>query len=260
MHVLSPGAVLCLLAILVAALAAQPVAAGSRGDTPGVIDTARLDAFVGERVRRHGLPGLALGVVEGDRIVHLRGYGAADSARPVTPQTPFLLASVSKPLTATAVMQLVEAGRVELDAPVVRYLPDFRMADPDASARITVRHLLQHTSGLPLTACDTRAEAATLAEYAAELRTVALAAEPGARHRYCSGNYNLLGRVVEVVSGQPFGDYMQRQVFAPLAMRHAFADERAAQRAGLARGHRCSSGRPARPTSATTPRSCPRAS
>ena len=230
------GALVCLLGLLLAPLAMPPVAAGTRA---GEIDAARIDSFVGEQVRRHGLPGLALGIVEGDRIVHLQGFGRADGdGRPVTPQTPFLLASVSKPLTATAIMQLVEAGRVELDAPVRRYLTDFRMADPEASGRITVRQLLQHTSGIPITSCDTRADATTLAEFAAELRTVDLAAEPGARHSYCSGNYNLLGRIVEVVSGQSFGDYMQRGVFAPLAMGRSFASEQEAERAGLAQGHR----------------------
>ena len=230
------GGLVCLLALLLVPLAVQAVAAGARA---GALDTARIDAFVGEQVRRHGIPGVALGIVEGDRIVHLQGYGRADATgRPVTPQTPFLLASVSKPLTATAVLQLVEAGRVELDAPVQRYVPDFRVADPVASAQITVRHLLQHTSGIPLTACDTREDAVTLAQFVAELRTVDLAAPPGARHSYCSGNYNVLGRVVETVSGRSFADYMQRQVFAPLGMHHSYTAEREARRDGLAQGHR----------------------
>lgn len=230
------GDVLCLLALLLASLTARPAAAGAPA---GPLETARIDAFVGEQVRRHGLPGIALGIVEGDRIVHLQGFGTADATgRPVTPQTPFLLASVSKPLTATAVMQLVEVGKVELDTPVQRYVPDFRVADPAASAAITVRHLLLHTSGIPVTACDTRVEAETLAQYVAELRTVTLAAPPGARHSYCSGNYNVLGRLVEVVSGQSFADYMQRQIFAPLAMHHSYTSEREARRDGLAQGHR----------------------
>ena len=95
------------------------------------------------------IPGLALGIVQGDEIVHLRGFGEADSSgRAVTPQTPFIIGSLSKSVTALAVMQLVEAGKVELDAPVQRYLPWFRVADEEASAEITVRHLLNHTSGL----------------------------------------------------------------------------------------------------------------
>ena len=208
------------------------------------LEVAKIDAFVREQVQRHGIPGLALAVVEGDRIVHLQGYGKADqTGRAVTPQTPFVVASVSKPMTALAVMQLVEAGKVELDAPVQRYLPAFRVADPAASAKITVRHLFQHTSGIPNTACDTRGDAETLEQYVAELQTVKLAAPVGTRHIYCSGNYNVLGRIVEVVSGQSFGDYMRQHVFAPLEMRHSFASEQEARQDGLAQGYRWIFGR-----------------
>jgi CubicO group peptidase (beta-lactamase class C family) len=95
------------------------------------------------------IPGLALGIVQGGRITHVRGFGEADSSgRAVSAQTPFVIGSLSKSLTALAVMQLVEAGKVDLDAPVQRYIPLFRVADEKASAEITVRHLLNQTSGL----------------------------------------------------------------------------------------------------------------
>ena len=79
----------------------------------------------------------------------MQGFGQADKSGPeVTPQTPFLIGSVTKSFTALAIMQLSEAGRVQLDAPVQRYLPWWRVADPDASAQVTVRHLLYQVSGL----------------------------------------------------------------------------------------------------------------
>ena len=223
------------LVLTVGPFRAYPVNATARAGTP---DVARIDAFVRDQVQRHGIPGLALALVEGDRIVHLAGYGKADqSGRPVTPQTPFIVASISKSLTALAVMQLVEAGKVELDAPVQRYLPEFQLADRSASGQITVRQLLLHTSGIPLTACDTRENAETLEQFVAELRTVQLDAPVGARHNYCSGNYNVLGRMVEVVAGQSFGDYIEQQVFAPLQMRHSFTSEEEARRDGLAQNY-----------------------
>ena len=229
---------LSLLALLLAILPLVPAStlrAAASATPAGPLDVDRFDAFVRDRVQRHGIPGLALGLVEGDQIVHLRGFGRADqTGRAVMPQTPFIVASVSKPLTALAVMQLVDAGDVHLDTPVQRYLPSFRVADPAASARITVRHLLNHTSGLPEWGCRSRAGAETLEQFVAELRTVDLDAPPGARHAYCSGNYNVLGRLVEVISGQAFGDYMARHVFAPLRMRHSFAAEQPARRDGLA--------------------------
>jgi CubicO group peptidase (beta-lactamase class C family) len=138
--------VLGLFMLLALAFTALPGAAAP-SNAP---DFAAIDRYIEVQMQAARLPGLALGIVQGDQIVHLRGFGLADpSGRTVTPQTPFILGSVSKPLTALAVMQLVEAGKIELDAPVQRYLAWFRVADANASARITVRHLLYHTSGMP---------------------------------------------------------------------------------------------------------------
>jgi CubicO group peptidase (beta-lactamase class C family) len=221
-----------LLTLQVAGPPSPAEAAPARASEP---DTARIDAFVREQVQRNGIPGIALGLVEGDRIIHLQGFGKADgTGRAITPQTPFILASASKPLTAVAIMQLVEAGKVELDAPVQRYLRAFRVADPVASAQITVRHLLEHTSGLPGTACEARVDDASLEQFVAELQTVKLAHPVGALHDYCSGNYNVLGRIIETVSGRSYSEYMQQQIFAPLDMRHTFTSEQAAQQDGLA--------------------------
>ena len=86
---------------------------------------------------------MQIGIVQGDQIIHLAGFGQADSTgRPATPQTPMITASITKSFTALAVMQLVEAGKVDLDAPVQRYLSWFRVADANASARITVREFV----------------------------------------------------------------------------------------------------------------------
>lgn len=198
----------------------------------------QIDDFVNQEIKRHKIPGLALALVDGNQIVFMKGYGQADqTGRSITPQTPFLLASVSKPLTATAVMQLVEAGKVDLDAPVQQYVPEFRLADAEASRQITVRHLLLHTGGIPVTACDTRSNAGTLAEYVTELQTVKLASPVGTRHIYCSGNYNLLGRVIETVSGQSYAEYIHEHIFIPLEMRQSFTSESEAQQAGMAQGY-----------------------
>ena len=95
---------------------------------------AAIDAYVEEQMRRLNIPGASLAIVEGDQIVHLRGFGRArPGGEAPTPQTPFFIGSLTKSITALAVMQLVEAGKVELDAPVQRYLPWFRVADPQAS-------------------------------------------------------------------------------------------------------------------------------
>ena len=133
----------CLLMLLASPFTTLSVAAASPA---GSLDVARIHAFMSSEIQANRLPGLALGLVHGTQIVSLQSYGEAFQGRPVTPQTPFLLASLTKSFTALAIMQLVEVGKVALDAPVQRYLPWIRLADPAASARITIRQLLNMTS------------------------------------------------------------------------------------------------------------------
>src|SRR5947209_9733286 len=138
----------------------------------------------------HGalIPGLALGIVRGDRIVHLRGFGVANPAgQPVTPQTPFILGSLSKSFTALAIMQLIDTGKMEFDAPVQRYLPWFRVADRNASAQMTVYQLLHHTSGLQPTAGEEALAGtgeASLEQRVRELSTVVLTQPVGTTFQY----------------------------------------------------------------------------
>ena len=111
-------------------------------------DFRMIDAFIEKELKEANIPGAALVIVEGNQITHLRGYGVAGpDGRPITAETAFFIGSVSKSFTALATMQLVEAGQIELDAPVQKYLPWFRVADPEASRQMKVRHLLNHTSG-----------------------------------------------------------------------------------------------------------------
>src|SRR3989454_5627782 len=146
------GVLACLLAL---AFTVLPVAAAPHGPQAGAPDIASIDAYISAQMQANHLPGVALGLVHNDQVVHLRGFGSADqSGRAVTTHTPFLLASVSKSFTALTIMQLVEAGKVKLDAPGQRYLPWFRVAHPVASARVTVRHLLYQTGGIPSTDCE----------------------------------------------------------------------------------------------------------
>jgi CubicO group peptidase (beta-lactamase class C family) len=219
-----------------------PTAAAASTRTAGPPDLAAIDRYVEAQRRAARLPGVALGIVHGDRIVHLRGFGHADPAgRPVTPQTPFILASTTKSFTALAVMQLVEAGKVDLDAPVQRYLPWFRLADPAASARITVRHLLNQTSGLAdPTESLTRGDGsdAALERGVRALSTVQPTQPAGQAFQYVNMNYATLGLIVQTVSGQSYEDYMRQHVLAPLGMTNSYLSPVEARRHGLASGHR----------------------
>jgi CubicO group peptidase (beta-lactamase class C family) len=139
------------LALALALFAERPGRRNSAQDSSSQSDTfEEIDAHIERQMERLNMPGVALAIVEGDKVVYLRGFGRArPGGEAPTPQTPFIIGSLTKSFTALAVMQLVEDDKVELDAPVQRYLPWFRVADPRASAQITVRHLLNQTSGLP---------------------------------------------------------------------------------------------------------------
>jgi CubicO group peptidase (beta-lactamase class C family) len=205
-------------------------------------DFANVDAYIQAQLDESRMPGLALGIVQGDQIVHLQGYGKADdSGRAVTPQTPFIIGSTSKSFTALAVMQLVEAGKMQLDTPVHQYLPWFRVADPSASAEITVRELLNQTSGL---STDTGrsllvgSETATLEQAVRNLETAALVSPVGTSYNYSNANYMILGLLVQTISQEPYGDYIQQHIFQPLEMRNSFTSQELAKRAGMATGYR----------------------
>lgn len=205
-----------------------------------------IDAYVEEQMHRLKIPGVSLAIVEGDRIVHRRGFGRArPGGETPTSQTPFLIGSLTKSFTALAVMQLVEAGKVELDAPVQRYLPWFRVADPEASAQMTVRHLLNQTSGLPSSAGDIELanfddRPGATDRQARALASLKLTRPVGSACEYANMNYNLLGLVIEAASGESYADYIQEHILAPLDLRHTCTStsRAVARENGLAMGHR----------------------
>jgi len=204
-----------------------------------------IEAYLKQQMRRLKIPGLALAIVEGDQIVHLRGFGRArPGGEAPTPQTPFFIGSITKSFTALAVMQLVEDGKVELDAPIQRYLPWFRVADPEASAQMTIRHLLNQTSGFPessgevtRTEVDDRPDATE--QRARALASLELSHPVGAAVEYSNTNYDLLGLIIEAASGRPYADFVQEHIFSPLKMTHTFTSRVEAKKNGLAMGHRC---------------------
>jgi CubicO group peptidase (beta-lactamase class C family) len=209
-----------------------------------------IDAYIEGQMHCLNIPGVSLAIVEGDQIVHLRGFGRArPGGEAPSPQTPFVLGSTTKSFTALAVMQLVEAGKVELDAPVQRYLPWFRVADPQASAQMTVRHLLNQTSSLPMIAgmailADLDDDPDAAERQVRALSTLKLSHPVGTAFEYSNLNYNLLGLIVEAACGDAYADYIQRHIFEPLRMNHSHTSQAAAKLDGLAIGHRYWFGQP----------------
>jgi CubicO group peptidase (beta-lactamase class C family) len=188
-----------------------------------------VDAYIQETMKRFPIPGLAVGIVRGDQVLYLQGYGTANvDGDPVTPQTPFMLASVTKTFTALAVQQVAQAGKLDLDAPVQTYISEFRLADEHGGATITVRHLLEHTSGISTmegTQPYLQSPKATFDEALKQLARYQPEYEPGEHYEYSNWNYALLGEVISRASDQPYVEYMQKNVLDPLEMSHAsYAD------------------------------------
>jgi CubicO group peptidase (beta-lactamase class C family) len=207
MHQTISNALLVCILLLVAI---PQLLAAAQHDGSHPPDFAAIDAFIEAELRSARIPGMALGIVQGERIVHLQSFGVADpSGRPVTPQTPFHIASVTKPFTVLPIMQLVEQGKLDLDAPVQRSIPWFRVADPDASARITIRHLLTHTSGLQASVAGQQNGDRTIEQLVRDLRNARLTQPLGTVRQYCSVDcFAVLGLIVQVVSGQPYEKYV----------------------------------------------------
>ena len=230
------AAVACGIALMVLG----PVSA-TADDGP---DLAAIDRYVRSEMDAQRIPGLALGIVQGDRIVHVQGFGEADrSGREVTPQTPFLIGSVTKSFTALAIMQLSEAGRLQLDAPVQRYLPWWRVADPNASTLITIRHLLYQVSGLSKATGNAYATSGDTHDSALEdrvraLRDAELTEPVGTTWQYSNANYWTLGMIVQAVSGQSYETYVQQHIFNPLQMGNSYTSGTEAVQHGLPTGHR----------------------
>jgi CubicO group peptidase (beta-lactamase class C family) len=197
----------------------------SQSPTPEVQAQLRatLQPLVEDVVNRFALAGLAVGIVKDGELVYAQGFGVRSLAtqEPVTPRSLFHLASIAKPFVATAIAQLAERGAIELDAPVVSYLPYFRMQDPRSST-ITVRQLLSHTSGMPdpqdYQWHQPEDDDGALERFVRSLAGVALLDAPGAAYAYSNAAFEVLGDVIAKVSGRSFEDYIRDHIFAPLAM------------------------------------------
>lgn len=205
------------------ALPAAPVA----GRYVAAVDSAR--AMLRDSLARRGLPGLSVAVAVDGEMVWSEGFGYADVENRVaaTPLTRFRVASVSKPMTAAAIARLVEEGRLDLDAPVQRYVPGFPRKDPHV---VTPRLLAGHLAGIRhyRTASETvdagRRHYETVAQSLEIFRDDPLEHAPGTRYLYSSYGWNLLAAVVEGASGEPFLPHVRERVFLPLGMRHTVAE------------------------------------
>lgn len=215
---MNTGPLLLALSLFLAGCASAPVP-----------DTAGLDAEVEKLLEAHRVPGASIALIRAGRVVHRRGYGLRHAAEdaPVGPETVFEACSMSKPVFAYLVMQLVDQGRIDLDKPLDSYLPAPYLPDQPAAGRITARMVLAHTTGLP-----NWRKGGWRRGKAPRLRF-----EPGEKFGYSGEGFLYLQRAVAAISGRGLAEHISAEVLMPFGMRRSGYVWSAALADDAARGH-----------------------
>jgi CubicO group peptidase (beta-lactamase class C family) len=182
--------------------------------------TSKVDNYIAAEMQKQRIPGVSLAVLKNGQIVHVKGYGVANVEHqvPVKPETIFQSGSVGKQFTATAVMMLVEDGKLDLDDKITKYLPDA----PESWKPITIRHLLTHTAGTTdyPDDFDFRRDY-TEDELLKRAAVIPLAFQPGEKFQYSNLGYAMLGILISKITGKFYGDFLQERIFKPLGMNTA---------------------------------------
>jgi CubicO group peptidase (beta-lactamase class C family) len=209
-----------LLAICAISIAVAAVARSASMSAP---DFGAANALMLRLMSAYNVPGAALALIKADRIVLERGYGFRDleTHAPVTTATLFNIGSISKSFAALGIAQLVNQRKVDLDTPVVRYIPDLRLSNPRTTETATFRQLLSNTSGLPADEQWPSQVPPTRVGIVREFATMPITAQAGMRFQYCSRCFVLAAYVLEQITGQSWESYTRKHIFLPLGMKTA---------------------------------------
>lgn len=226
-------------ALSLALLPAPPAVRAQEAHGLSAAAVARIEQAVQQEMAAQKIPGLSVAVVKENQLRWSAGFGLADLENqvPARAQTVYRLASISKPITAVAVMQLVEQGKLDLDAPIQKYVPSF----PEKPWPVTARQLLGHLGGIRHYRGDevhSTRPYPTLTEGLAIFKDDPLLHAPGTKYAYTSYGFNLLGCAVEAASGKPFMAYLQNYLFKPAGMDRMREDSVAAIIPHRAQGYR----------------------
>ena len=192
--------------------------AGQRGDPRFDVLASLAEAKMGE----YHVPGVALGIVDNGAVT-IRGFGvtSVEDPLPITAHTVFPIASISKTFAATAIMRLVEQGKIDLRAPVRTYLPDFRVQDEAVARSVTIWNLVTHTSGWEGQVAGPDRGDDTLRNFVSTMGDLMQLAPPGAAWSYNNAGFSVAGRVIESVTGTSISNAIRDLVFKPLGLAHA---------------------------------------
>ena len=200
----------------------------------------KLDSYIKSKMDKENIPGLSIGVIKNNKIVYVKGYGKADQkGTKVTEKTPFILGSVSKSFTALAVMKLQEEGKLDIDEPVKKYLPWFKLKDKNAQEKITLRNLLNHNSGLSnMTGYkELLNDDMNLDKFVKNLKNTNTTDGINSKFQYSNIGYDILGKVIEEASGVSYSEYIETNIFKPLNMKNSYARVKEAKDNGLSTGY-----------------------
>jgi CubicO group peptidase (beta-lactamase class C family) len=207
-----------------------------------MLNLYQLEQRIETKMQEAHIPGLALAIVHEHKLIYAKGFGVTsveDGGLPVTPQTLFRIGSITKPMTGTAIMRLVESGKLDLDTPIKTYIDWFRLSDTEATEQVTLRMLLSHTSGLPTDgqhfgSRDPQGLKVSISEQIPEYTFIA---PYNTVMSYSNPGINLAGYVAEIASGKHYADLMQELVFEPLQMHRTTFDPTIAMTYPLAQSH-----------------------
>jgi CubicO group peptidase (beta-lactamase class C family) len=198
-------------------------AANTLPDNPSSERENRIDEFIQSFMEAYQIPGLAIAIVENNQIVIAKAFGVAnlETKQPLTIKSIFHMASVSKPFSATAIMQLVEQGKIKLDDPLIKYLPYFKL-DDSRFKDITIKQMLTHTAGIPDVQDyewdKPQYDAGAAERYVRSLVNEKMIAGPGEKWQYSNMAFDILADVIAKVSGMTFEDYIKNNILNPLEM------------------------------------------
>jgi len=201
-----------------------------------------LEQWIAEQMQAGHVPGLALAIVRDLEVIYCHGWGVTsveDGGLPVTPRTLFRIGSITKSMTATAVMRLVEEGKLDLDRPVSEYIPWLAFSRADAAGEITLRRLLSHSAGLPTdhVPFGRRGLEGLEAYMRQDVPAYSFIAPPGELYSYSNPGVRIAGYVAQVVGGRPYTELMQDLVFDPLQMTRTTFDPTVAMTYPAAQSH-----------------------
>lgn len=201
-----------------------------------------IDNYVETFLAEHRIPGASIAILHNNKVFYSKEWGVTGSEKKVTAKTPFLIGSISKSLTGLAIMQLVEEKKVRIEDPVQKYIPWFTSKNQRAASQITIKHLLSHTSGISgysgfAVADQGSKDIHAIKNTTKSLSNIELTSSPGEKYQYSDANYLILGALIEQVTKRTFAAYMEQNIFLPLGMNDAIADNNTANKKGYSSGY-----------------------